>query len=96
MSKDVESILKIVIKKQDDLDKNHSDTNKIIAKINKQLKDIDNKINLILEILNNFTILLLEEEEGNEESSEYNQDWIPEQSESWNSYDDDDDEQELN
>lgn len=95
MSKDVESILKIVIKKQDDLDKNHSDTNKIIAKINKQLKDIDNKINLILEILNNFTIMLLEEEEGNEESLDYDQDWIPEQSESWNSYDDDD-EQELN
>jgi len=66
---------------------------KDIASIKQQIKEIDNKIDLILEILNNFTLMVLDEEEAQQllDDEEYGDDdgWIPEQNESWNSYDDD-------
>lgn len=64
----------------------NSSVSKDIANIKIELKSIGSKVDLILEMFNNLTIMILEEEEmeNTEEDS-----WIPEQNEDWNSYDDD-------
>lgn len=58
-----------------------------IAAVKRQIKDIDNKIDLILEILNNFTLMVLSDEEDDES---LNDEWVPEQNENWNPYEDED------
>lgn len=64
----------------------NSSISKDIANIKTELKSIGAKVDLILEMFNNLTIMILEEEEmeNTEEDS-----WIPEQREDWNSYEDD-------
>ena len=61
---------------------------KEINEIKKEVSDISYKVDLMLEILNNFTIMLAEENED-EESQEYNSEWMPEQEEDWDFYEDD-------
>lgn len=63
-----------------------------IKDIKKQVKSIEGKVDLILEILNNFTILLAEEENEEYMSGEDAESWMQDKEESWNSYDDDEDE----
>jgi hypothetical protein len=50
---------------------------KDILEIKKQIKDISFKVDLMLEILNNFTIMLAEEED--EDSYDSDQTWVPEE-----------------
>lgn len=66
-----------------------------IRDIKKQVKSIEIKIDLILDILNNFTILLAEEGGEIEDytSEEDNESWMHDREESWNSFDDDEDEE---
>ncbi len=62
-----------------------------ISDIKKDIKDINYKIDIMLEILNNFTIMLAEEDEDEDEYSFGNDDYVvPEQEEEWNTYDDED------
>ena len=58
------------------LDKNQEKVIKDILEIKKQIKDISFKVDLMLEILNNFTIMLAEEEEDSYDSD---QTWVPEE-----------------
>lgn len=62
---------------------------KEISNVKAELKIIDNKLDLILEMLNSFTLMVLEEEEENEDDDPYNTEWVPEQEEEWNDYEDD-------
>lgn len=66
-----------------------------IKDIKKQVKSIEVKIDLILDILNNFTILLAEEGEDVEDyvNEEDTDSWMRDKEESWNSYEDEDDEE---
>ena len=94
MSRDIDRIITDVIKSQENLDQNDhkifKDINNIskdISQLKKELQGINNKIDLILEIMNNLTIMVLDEEE--EEKENYDNQWTPEQDEEWNSYEDD-------
>jgi hypothetical protein len=98
MSRDIDHIIKDVLKKQDDLFKNENliskdiiSLKKDIDNIKKETKAISNKIDLILEILNNFTIMLFDEEQDEyREDDIYDSDttWLPNQDE-WNDHEDD-------
>lgn len=59
-----------------------SDLYKDIADLKKEINDMSYKIDLILEILNNFTIMLSEEDE---EVEDYDSDesWVPKEDEFW-------------
>jgi seryl-tRNA synthetase len=75
----------------DSVKKNQDKLLKDINEIKKEVKDIGFKVDTMLEILNNFTIMLTEEEEQDEYMDDYADDdesWVPDQEEDWNSYDD--------
>lgn len=82
-------------KEFDDINNKSKDQDKILKEINavkKEVKDISFKVDMMLEILNNFTIMLAEEEdEYADEDDDSDESWIPEQQEDWNSYEDDED-----
>jgi septal ring factor EnvC (AmiA/AmiB activator) len=67
---------------------------KEINNIKQQIKDIDTKIDIILEVMNNFTIMLAEDIEDDEMEEEYDFDtdesWVPKEENFWE--DDDSDE----
>lgn len=95
MSRDIDRIIGDVIKNQENLDNNNdklckhiNNLSKDISSIKKELVGINNKIDLILEIMNNLTIMVLDEDEEDKEE-EYNSEWTPEKDEEWNSYEDD-------
>lgn len=75
------------------------DQEKILSEIKdvkKEAKNIAFKVDMILDILNSFTIMLSEDDEDLEEnytSSENDSYLTPEQEEDWNTYDDEDDEE---
>ena len=71
------------------LDKNQEKILSEIKDIKKQVKGIETKVDLILEILNNFTILLAEEDGIEEDYSGEEDPWASNQEEDWNSYTDD-------
>ena len=79
------------------LDKNQEKIIKEIADIKKEVKDISFKVDTMLEILNNFTIMLAEDDEDMEDNyledelnNETGSSWIHDKDEDWNSYNDDD------
>jgi hypothetical protein len=67
------------------LEKDHEKIIKEINDVKKQVKDISFKVDMMLEILNNFTIMLAEDDEDLEE----NYDFDNESDESWASKEDD-------
>lgn len=74
------------------MSKEPSDIKKDITNLKTELKAINNKLDLILEMLNSFTLMVLEEEELEDEEDEedpYNTEWVPEQDEDWNVDEDD-------
>lgn len=74
------------------MSKESSDIKNDIANVKTELKAINNKLDLILEMLNSFTLMVLEEEELEDEEDEedlYNTEWVPEQDEDWNTDEDD-------
>lgn len=99
MSKDIDRIISDVYKKQEELNKFNIKSNKDLSIIQKdidslkrEVKNISSKIDLILDILNNFTLMVLDEEEAKsllDDEDDYDNGWIPEQNEEWNSYEDD-------
>jgi seryl-tRNA synthetase len=59
---------------------------KEIKDIKKQVKDIAFKVDTMLEILNNFTILLAEDDEDLEENYEFedsDETWVPKEDDFW-------------
>ena len=84
MTKDIENIMKEVIKNNKELHGIDNGLSKDISELKKGMKNIESKLNsmdrqlsLVLEILESFTLILDEEEEK-------------EQNESWTPYDNDD------
>ena len=59
-----------------------SDIVKEINDIKKEVKDISYKVDLMLEILNNFTIMLAEEED-NIEDYDSDESWVPKEDDFW-------------
>jgi hypothetical protein len=55
--------------------------------IKNELESLDMKIDMILDMLNNFTMMLVEE---NDEADDYDSDdsWVPEQDDYWNEHED--------
>lgn len=78
----------------DGLEKNQDKLIKEINDIKKEVKDIAFKVDAMLEILNNFTIMLAEDDEDLEENYDFDSDsdetWVPKEEEFWEN----DDEQE--
>lgn len=116
MPKDFDDIYKKIDQSHKDLCKQDSLISNDISSLNKdqqkilkdlfdvkrQVKEIGTKVDIMLEILNTFTIMLAEDEEdlennydiesyGDDEDEEDNDEssWIHEQKEDWNSYKDD-------
>ena len=58
---------------------------KEISDIKKEMKDISFKVDTMLEILNNFTILLAEDDEDLEDNYEFDSDetWVPDEDDFW-------------
>lgn len=88
MSKEFDDIRK----KIDQSNKKDEKLIKEISDIKKEVKNIAFKVDTMLEILNNFSIMLIEDDKDLEDNYEDEESWIPEQEEDWNSYNDDDDE----
>lgn len=62
-----------------------TDQSNLIKEVNdikKQVNDISYKVDLMLEILNNFTIMLSEEEDD-EESYDSDETWVPKEDDFW-------------
>lgn len=81
-----------IIKDINSVDKTQEKIIKEISDIKKEVKNIAFKVDTMLEILNNFSIMLVEDEDEDMlEDYNDNESWIPpEQDEDWNSYDDED------
>ena len=89
MSKEFDDIIKkinqsdkLVFKDITNLEKDHDKIIKEITDLKKQVKDISFKVDMMLEILNNFTIMLSEEDEDIED---YDSDetWVPKEDDFW-------------
>lgn len=96
MSKDFDDILKEINKNNKELhnmdngiSKDMSSIKTDIFTLKKELKTLSNKIDLILDILNNLSIMVLEEEEDPDilEDFDSDQTWVPEEDE-WNNHED--------
>ena len=75
------------IKDLADLKKDQDKITKEIVDIKKQIKDISFKVDVMLEILNNFTIMLAEDEDDLENNYEFDNDtdetWVPKEDNFW-------------
>jgi seryl-tRNA synthetase len=73
------------------LGKDHEKIMKEISEVKKQVKDISIKVDLMLEILNNFTIMLAEEEdlEENYDVDDSDESWVPKENNFWSEDDED-------
>jgi septal ring factor EnvC (AmiA/AmiB activator) len=69
------------------IDKSNDKLTKEINDIKKEVKDIAFKVDTMLEILNNFTIMLAEEDEDLEEDygfdSDTDESWVPKEDNFW-------------
>lgn len=82
-------------KEFDDFLKNFNHRNNELEILKTNISELNNKIDLILEILNNFTLMVFEEEEDDEDSEyefDSDQTWVPEEDDEeddWNNHEDD-------
>ena len=90
MPKDLDDIYKkvdISAKELNSLGKDQDKIHKEILDIKKQIKDISFKVDAMLEILNNFTIMLAEDDEDLEENYDFDNDsdesWVPKEDDFW-------------
>jgi hypothetical protein len=83
--KKIEQSDKSLIRDITNLEKDHDKILKEINDVKKQVKDISFKVDMMLEILNNFTIMLAEDDEDLEENYDFDND----SDESWASKEDD-------
>ena len=73
-----------------DIKKDQDKLLKEISDIKKEVKDIAFKVDVMLEILNSFTVML-EEAEEEEDYNDYDTDttWLPNEDDEWNNKEDD-------
>lgn len=90
MPKDLDDVYKRVdtsAKELNSLGKDQDKIHKEILDIKKQIKDISFKVDAMLEILNNFTIMLAEDDEDLEENYDLDNDsdesWVPKDDDFW-------------
>ena len=107
MSRDFDPILKEISKSHKELYQSSHSLEKDVSAIKKDIdilkktaKEIDSKIDELIEIMGNLTIMFLEneedlmdEEEDDEEDSMYDSDqtWVPEENENWKNTDEEED-----
>lgn len=63
---------------------------KDIEELKLEIKSINDKIDIILEIMNNLSIMVSEEDEDIEDYDDYDTEhsWLPEEEDEWNSHQD--------
>jgi hypothetical protein len=93
MSKDYNDIYKKIdqshkelYKKDSEISKDQEKMIKDIAEIKREIKDITFKVDTMLDILNNFTIMLAEDDEDLEENydiEDSDESWIPQEKDFW-------------
>jgi regulator of replication initiation timing len=90
MSKDFDDIIKKIDQSDKslfrditNLEKDHDKILKEISDVKKQVKDISFKVDMMLEILNNFTIMLAEDEENLEDNYDSDETWVPKDEDFW-------------
>ena len=90
MPKDLDDIYKKVIisgRELNSLGKDQDKLYKEVLDIKKQIKDITFKVDAMLEMLNNFTIMLAEDDEDLEENYDIDNDsdesWVPKEDNFW-------------
>jgi hypothetical protein len=90
MPKDLDDIYKkvdISAKELNSLGKDQDKIHKEVLDLKKQIKDISFKVDAMLEILNNFTIMLAEDDEDLEENYDFDNDsdesWVPKEDDFW-------------
>jgi hypothetical protein len=90
MPKDLDDIYKrvdISAKELNSLGKDQDKIHKEVLDLKKQIKDISSKVDAMLEILNNFTIMLAEDDEDLEENYDFDNDsdesWVPKEDDFW-------------
>lgn len=93
MSKEFDDIIKkinqsdkLFFKDITNLEKDHDKIIKEINNIKKEIKDMSFKVDMMLEILNNFTIMLSEDDadlDDNYEIEDSDESWVPKDDEFW-------------
>jgi len=90
MSKDFDDIIKKIeqsdkslIRDITNLEKDHDKILKEISDVKKQVKDISFKVDMMLEILNNFTLMLAEDDEDLEDNYDSDETWVPKDEDFW-------------
>lgn len=72
-----------IIRTINGIEKDNDKMLKEINEIKKEVKNIAFKVDTMLEILNDFTIMLAETEEGDEEDYDSDETWVPKEDEFW-------------
>ena len=90
MSRDFDNNMKKIIdtnkelhKESDKSLKEISDIKRLIKTLESKLSGLEEKIDTIYEILNNFSVLMYEEEDLDDEEDFENKDWTPYDDENW-------------
>lgn len=93
MSKEFDDIIKkinqsdkLFFKDITNLEKDHDKIIKEIGDLKKQIKDLSFKVDMMLEILNNFTIMLSEDDtdlDDNYEIEDSDESWVPKDDDFW-------------
>lgn len=78
--KKIDQSHKELYKQDEEITKDQSKILKEISDIKKQVKSISLKVDMMLEILNNFTIMLSEEPL----EEDYEEQWLPNEDDDWN------------
>jgi hypothetical protein len=65
------------------LEKDHEKIIKELAETKKQIKDISFKVDIILEILNNFSLMLSEDKENQQDNYDIDESWVPKEEDFW-------------
>lgn len=102
MSKNIDDVIKEVMKSNKEIHNMDSHLSKDIGEIKKSIKNIENKMKILdqkieqtIDILNTFTILIADMEDANEadiDDEEENEDWTPyDQTEDYEPEDNDED-----
>lgn len=90
MSRDFDNNMKKIIdtnkelhKESDKSLKEMADIKRLIKTLESKLSGLEEKIDTIYEILNNFSVLMYEEEDLDDEEDFENKDWTPYDDENW-------------
>ena len=90
MSKEFDEIIKkinqsdkLFFRDITNLEKDHEKIIKELAETKKQIKDISFKVDIILEILNNFSLMLSDDKENQQDNYDIDESWVPKEEDFW-------------